>query len=229
MTSTALVPKGNVSLEEPNPPPFVWDALPYIDVVNEPYEQYALSLIEGEMKAMNHPSSGYSRPRLPPIPEPKLRTEMLHMAYQNFAEGTGKGKPSSTMDQEPVSLTEPSEDTVEAWSLAVQRARIAYEKERIRSLQLEVERDETVPSAASGRWKRYHAQVLEPQLTALQQEQEQEQLQVAMINQERQQSQRDEYQPAMYRWHGQYQDLLQKQFLLKQAIANLEVEINGGT
>jgi Breast carcinoma amplified sequence 2 (BCAS2) len=224
MTTTALVPKGNGSLEEHKAQPFVWDALPYIDAVNEPYEQYALSLIEGEMKTMHHQSSGYTRPRLPPIPEPKLRTETLRTAYQSCVDGQGHADRIS-IEEDPV--TEPTEDTVEAWSAALQKARRAYEKERIRSRQLEVAKDETAASAASGRWKRYHTQVLEPQWTAVQQEQEQEQLQVAMINQERQQRQRDEYQPALYRWQGQYQELLQKQFVLKQAIANLEQELTG--
>jgi hypothetical protein len=206
---------------EPTSQPFnhgVWDALPYIDPVNEPYEQYALSIIEQEMRQMNNSS----RQRVELIPELVLRTETLRTAYQKYAQGT-----VAAAILEPASLPEPpaEESDTDAWREAVQRAKISYEAERIRSMQLEIEKEEGSDTSAAGLWKRYHQKVLEPQLAVLQKVHEEEQWNVAKINQERQQRQRDEYQPALYRLHTQYQELLQKQWTLKQAIANLKREL----
>lgn len=199
----------------------VWNALPYIDVVNEAYEQYALSLMEKEMKEMKQSDRIQ---KVKPIPDLVLRTETLRRAYQTCVERGGDAKERTSV--EPASILQPpQDDSIEAWREAVQRARIAYEMERIRSVQLDVEKEDG-SFAAAELWKRYHQHVLEPQLAVLQKIQEQERWNVAQINQERQQSQRDEYQPALYRLELQHQELLQKQFTLKQAIANLEQELS---
>jgi hypothetical protein len=120
-----------------------------------------LSIIEQEMRQMNNSS----RQRVELIPELVLRTETLRTAYQKYAQGT-----VAAAILEPASLPEPpaEESDTDAWREAVQRAKISYEAERIRSMQLEIEKEEGSDTSAAGLWKRYHQKVLEPQLAVLQ-------------------------------------------------------------
>jgi pre-mRNA-splicing factor SPF27 len=218
--------------------PIVFDALPYIDIVNEEYEQYALSLIEQEMKQLRNTNP--DNQRLKPIPKLKLRTDTLQTSYQRcLTEKTKNQDRDHDMkdDQYSVAASPPpppplTEDNIAAWREAVKQSRIAYEKERMRSIQVETDKDDangglsSKVTSAAGLWKRYNSQVLEPQLASLQQLQQQEQLDVATINFRRQQSQQEQYQKSLHTLNVQYHELLQKQFTLKRAIADLENEIS---
>jgi hypothetical protein len=215
--------------------PIVLDALPYIDIVNEEYEQYALSLIEQEMKQLHNTNP--DNHRLKPIPKLKLRTDTLRTSYQRCMTETTKNQDRDhDMKDDQYSAAAspppPTEDDIAAWREAVKRSRIAYEKERMRTIQVETDKDDangglsSKVTSAAGLWKRYNSQVLEPQLASLQQLQQQEQLEVATINFRRQQSQQEQYQKSLLTLNVQYHELLQKQFTLKRAIADLENEIS---
>jgi pre-mRNA-splicing factor SPF27 len=213
--------------------PIVLDALPYIDIVNEEYEQYALSLIEQEMKQIHNANP--DNQRLKPIPKLKLRSDTLRTSYQLcLTEKTKNQDRDHDMkdDHDSVAVPPPTEDNIDAWREAVKQSRIAYEKERLRSIQVETDKDDangglsSKITSAAGLWKRYNSQVLEPHLASLQQLQQQEQLEVATINFRRQQSQQEQYQKSLHTLNVQYHELLQKQFTLKRAIADLENEIS---
>ena len=102
---------------------------------------------------------------------------------------------------------------INEWKITIQKARIAYEKERIRSMELEVDQD-----TLSDVWKQYHAQLLEPQLLQYQQLLQDQEYKVTKINYERHEHQTKEYQPTLAKLQYQYHDVLQKIVTLQNAI-----------
>jgi pre-mRNA-splicing factor SPF27 len=208
----------------------VLDALPYIDPVNEDYEQYALALIEEEMKA--HPATT-SVKKAPPV---YFRTELMKQEYQELyssasgdnaaddADGQGpKRRPEQRQRAaviEPVSPPAAGQDP-EAWKQAVQTARIAYEAERIRSDLLELEKDGLGSSVQM--WKVYN-EILSQSQGVLQQALSTQRQSVEDINLGRQQDQQQSGRKLEV-LTTQYHELVHKLFQLKQAVAEMEQDV----
>jgi pre-mRNA-splicing factor SPF27 len=211
----------------------VLDALPYVDPVNEDYEQYALALIEEEMKAH---AATTSVKKAPPV---HFRTELMKQEYQELstsasdniagdnADGADGQGPKRRPEQrqraavvEPVSPPAAGQDP-EAWKQAVQTARIAYEAERIRSDLLELEKDGLGSSAQM--WKVYN-ELLSQSQAVLQQALSTQRQSVEDINLSRQQDQQ-QCGRKLEVLTTQYHELVHKLFQLKQAVAEMEQDV----
>jgi pre-mRNA-splicing factor SPF27 len=209
----------------------VFDALPYIDPVNEDYEQYALALIEEEMKA--HPATT-SVKKAPPV---HFRTELMKQEYQElYSSASASGDNADNADgQGPKRRPEPRQRAAvvapvsppaagqdpEAWKQAVQTARIAYEAERIRSDLLELEKDGLGSSAQM--WKVYN-ELLSQSQGVLQQALSTQRQSVEDINLSRQQDQQQSGRKLEV-LTTQYHELVHKLFQLKQAVAEMEQDV----
>lgn len=185
----------------------LFDALPYVDELNEQYEQYALSLIEEEMNRM-------ATPRGDRVPKLNCRTQIMQTEWEKRTAGETE---SFTM---PSVKRPSSKDSLDEWKEAVKRARTTYEAERIRSINLEVDRD----TMAGKKWKNHNEKLgrlvqAQKDMFAAQQRKVQE------INQRRQQSQMKTGQHLKV-LETQYQELVAKQQTLKSAIAQLENELS---
>ncbi|GAX13334.1 pre-mRNA-splicing factor SPF27 [Fistulifera solaris] len=183
------------------------DSLPYVDELNQQYEQYALSLIEEEMQRM-------AAPRGEHVPKLTCRTPMMQKEWEKRVAG-------KTETFIAPSVKRPSSKaSLEEWKEAVKRARIAYEAERIRSICLEVDKD----PMAGNKWK-LHNEKLGKLVQAQKDILAEQQKKVQDINQRRQQSQTKSGQQLKV-LEIQYQELVAKQQNLKSAIAQLESELS---
>jgi hypothetical protein len=198
----------------------VLDALPYIDPVHEEYEQYALALIEEEMKA--HPATT-SVKAVPPV---NFRSELMKQEYQELsasatdADGQER-RPEQRQRAAVVEPVSPSGQDPEAWKQAVRRARIAYEAERIRSDLLELEKDGLGSSAQM--WKVYN-ELLSQSQGVLEQALSTQRQSVEDINLSRQQDQQQSGRQLDV-LTTQYHELVHKLFQLKQAVAEMEQDV----
>ena len=185
------------------------DSLPYVDVPNEDYEQYALALIEAEMKVM----APRSLPELAPI---KFRTPAMEQEYQRYVVSGGQPDPIEVPTSTP---TAPSDGTLDNWSDAVHKARIEYESERLRGINLEVKKD----AGAALLWKGFNGNLdhdMQSMLSLLQQQKER----VEQINLQRSQDQEKAGQQLSI-LINQYQEALQRRFQLHHATLVLEQEV----
>jgi DNA repair exonuclease SbcCD ATPase subunit len=199
------------SLEPQNAPTAFLDALPYIDPANEEYDAMALALVEEEMRNVK----GRPAEDLHPI---KFATPMFEQEYERRSQREG---PLPAMPFGESHKRNNNELTdIEDLREAVKRARVAYEKERLREFQLNVEKNES-----SILWK---AQVehLNQQLAVSQQRLELQRRTVEQINALRQQEQ-EGYGKVLDRGTRQFQELVSKRRQLQDAIAQLEEELNG--
>ena len=206
---------------------FVVDSLPYIDDYDENYDQYAASLIEEEMKTM--------KPRSNPkfqssfqlrFPTPLLKHEYQQVARRRSSDGITEGKPEKrpkySLKLVPPLSSSSSDggDDVEAWEQAVRRARIELEKERIRGMMLEIEKE----GITADQWKDYN-DVLEQSLQyGIEPVLEKQRQQVDNVNLNRQEHQ-DKVGNQLEVLGSQYQQLVEKVYQLKRAVATLEAEI----
>lgn len=183
------------------------DSLPYIDATHEDYEEYAMHLIEEEMKKI--------RPRtFEAVPEVRFRSPFMEDEYKRVIAKEPAPKIQSIIPQLP------TENTVEAWEEAVKQAKIAYETERIRSILLDICKD---GSLSSEQWKQMN-QHLEQMKSDIEKSAHEQKTRVDTINLQRQASQEkvgQELKVLMI----QYETLLEKNHQLKQAIAELKDEI----
>jgi hypothetical protein len=183
------------------------DSLPYVDELNEQYEQYALSLIEEEMKRMATPRGDW-------VPKLTFRTTMMQKEWKKRVAG-------ETESFIAPSVKRPSSGaSLEEWKETVKRARTAYEAERIRSICLEVDKDQM----AGIKWKLHNEKLgklvqAQKVIFAVQQKKVQD------INQRRQQSQTKSGQQLKV-LEIQYQELVAKQQNLKSSIAQLVTELS---
>lgn len=229
-TVHASTPETNIE----GTPLVIFDSLPYIDTVNEDYEQYAVALIEDEMKSETHHQhiAAYKRRKISEIENApvKFRTGAMQEAYERVTSQLNKSPPHPHQD---AGLPQPPPDDcldVQVWKEAVVQARLSFETERIRSVQLEVDKDDTVgssgaSSSAADVWKRYNSTGLEPMQTAMQEKLLQQKRHIESINFLRQQDQCDRIGPKLQVQISQYQELLHKQFQLRGAIVNLKEEL----
>lgn len=194
------------------------DALPYVDVVHEEYEQYALALIEEEMKQIDPQSS--SAAKLASNEPVNFRSSaIMETAYQKHMNSGQNGDEdipfvSNYMD----CFTSPPNETekdVSVWQEAVNKARIAYETERLRALTLQVEKEESTEN-----YKDYLEMQTAMQSILQQQVLEPAKQNVERLNYERQQHQQEHVQPQLERLSAQYQELLSKHHQLSNAIRN---------
>jgi hypothetical protein len=198
----------------------VLDALPYIDPVHEEYEQYALALIEEEMKA--HPATT-SVKSVPPV---NFRSELMKQEYQELsasatdADGQER-RPEQRQRAAVVEPVSPPGQDPEAWKQAVQTARIAYEAERIRSDLLELEKDGL--GSSSQMWKVYN-ELLSQSQGVLQQALSTQRQSVEDINLSRQQDQQQSGRQLEV-LTTQYHELVHKLFQLKQAVSEMEQDV----
>ena len=125
-------------------PVVLLDSLPYVETVHEDYEEYALALIEEEMKA----SVRQSLKKMPPL---NFRTSMMQKEYESLivkdggVEGTliSVQRPKEQLlSFQPKKIVKPT--TIEEWndSNAIEQAKSQFESERIRSQVIEVEKEE---------------------------------------------------------------------------------------
>jgi len=197
----------------------VLDSLPYIDPVNEDYEQYALALIEAEM----HQTPAPRHPLLKERPL-NVHSEVLKDAITRMGqEEGGAAATSSTTSAALISkrtATAPTNDSVQAWEEAFREARIAYESERLRALQLEVDKEES-----SQLWKNFNQTVLQPRHDEMQQQLTAQRQAVEEINHARQKEQTEVYGRQLQVFTTQYSELIVQQRQLKEAVAQLEAEV----
>ena len=209
------MPTDNTS-EDDTKPVVVLDSLPYVDPVPpEDYEQYALALIEDEMKRQKPPSSAVVK-ELAPL---NFRTPLFQSEYEKVSQGKPLEPLVLPSSPPPVDVSDCNDK--DSLMEAVQQARIEYEKERIRAVTLQIEKETGV-----SQWKQWNDQVLNPLLQQNQAVLERQKLSVEQINARRQEQQQG-IGKRLQVLETQYHDLVQKQFQLRQAIAGLEQELQG--
>jgi hypothetical protein len=224
----------------------ILDSLPYLDGEQPDYLNFARTLIDQELKQPqpNRPSgvaskkrqklSGYAAGAQKPV---HYRTAAVREAFERVSSST---HPTASFEAHTMDKTidPPSESCkdVEEWVLAVRRARIAFEYERIRAAHLAVDKGETAPnttaradsvelSSSAEVWKRYNSSLLEPTVAALAHQLEQQRQAVEAINYTRQEHQQQQVGPRLQRQMVVYHELVQKQGQLKSAIAALRLEL----
>ena len=203
------------------------DSLPYVETVHEDYEEYALALIEEEMKVIA------PRPmrKIPPL---NFRTPMMRTEYESLVvngkleDGVDAQKSFvQTRPKEQFQLFQPKKvmkpstmqgrkDDENTILDAISQMKSRYEAERIRALLLDVDKEEGVSI-----WKAYNAKLDELAgfwNTLLKQEIET----VEEINFRRQQSQTQQVGPEITRLNQKYQEALYRRNQLEHAIEGLK-------
>jgi Breast carcinoma amplified sequence 2 (BCAS2) len=228
-TTTPATATDGTRKENGDPPVVVLDSLPYVEAVHEDYEEYALALIEEEMKATE------PRPlerRMHPL---KFRTPMMRAEYGNNVKlvtpppaGGDDGNPPPTDEQtlvaviqrtecvslQPAKIARPA--TIAEWrDHAIPEIKTRFEAERIRGLVLEVEREDGV-----GSW-RDHVAALEDLKALWTRKWRQHADAVEEINFQRQQNQEQHFGPELERLNQQYQQALYARNQLKHGIEGL--------
>ena len=208
------------------------DSLPYVETVHEDYEEYALALIEEEMKAI------VSRPMKKNIPM-NFRTPTMKTEYNTLVvmEGNAEGGDapalvfrdrSKEQSQEfqhakivkPTTTEEWTKTAVDGGGDALSQIKARFEAERIRSLVLEVEKEEGVAN-----WKEYNARLddlgvfwtksLKQQMDAVEE-----------INFRRQQAQTQQVGPEINRLNEEYEQALYRRNQLEYTIEGIKRETN---
>lgn len=186
------------------------DSLPYVDATNEDYEQYALALIEAEMKGINPPAEGEIKPI-------RFRTAVMEHEYKRVEAGDGQVEPTKLS---LARASAPSEEkSVERWRAAVQQARLDYEAERLRSTTLEVKKD----PGASLLWKAVNGNLDRDMQSTNEALKEQREI-VEHINLHRSEDQQKAGKQIQI-LTTQYQNALHRRFSLYQATEALAKEI----
>ncbi len=188
----------------------VLDSLPYVEAVHEDYEEYALSLIEEEMKQFPPRS-------LKKIDAIRFRTPMMKAEYlERIADG--EFKPREERSYQPLKIARPS--TLDEWrEVALPQAKARFEAERIRGLILDAEKEEAVEN-----WKAYNAQILENLRAQWSQALAEQKEAVEEINFQRQQAQQQQYWPEIDQLNTDYQQMLYRRNQLEHAVEGLRRE-----
>jgi len=194
------------------------DSLPYVETVHEDYEEYALALIEEEMKAI----APRSLKKIPPL---NFRTPIMHKEYDllvNKENGETLIPVLQPKEQllsfQPRKIVKPT--TIEEWndSSAIGQARSRFEEERIRSVILESEKEEGVAN-----WKDHIAGL--DDLVAFWMKSLQKQTGIVEeINYQRQQAQERQSGPELDRLNQDYQQSLYRRNQLEYEIEKLRRE-----
>ncbi|MGK3752062.1 MAG: hypothetical protein ACI8RD_004366 [Bacillariaceae sp.] len=196
------------------------DSLPYVETVHEDYEEYALALIEEEMKA----SVPRSLKKMPPL---HFRTSMMQKEYESLVVKDGQGTLISVqrpkeqlLSFQPKKIAKPT--TIEEWndSNTIEQAKSQFESERIRSQVIEVEKEEGVAN-----WKDHITSLDELVSFWTKSLQKQAEI-VEEINFQRQQSQEKQTGPELERLNQDYQQALYRRNQLEHTIEGLRRESN---
>jgi hypothetical protein len=192
---------------DPGQSEMVLDSLPYVEAVHEDYEEYALALIEEEMKEFQPRS-------MKKMPAIKFRTPIMETEYiTRMVDNEFVPRPERSY--QPLKIARPT--NLDEWkTIAIPQAKSRLEAERIRTSVLEAEKEEGVLN-----WKAYNTQSLE-QLknhysTALQKQREA----VEEINYQRQQTQQQQLGPQLDQLNLEYQQALYRRNQLEHAIEGL--------
>jgi hypothetical protein len=187
---------------------YILDSLPYVDAVHEDYEEYALALIEEEMKQFEP----RSLPRkMPPL---NFRSPLMQQEYETLVQG------DEYVPREPHFGLQPLKPAdIKDYETDLPQAKARLEAERIRSVIVEVEKED----AAVG-WKEHVQDLtsLHNQWSQLLQKQRE---QVEEINYQRQQAQQQQLGPQLQELELQYQQALYKRNQLQHAIIGLQREL----
>lgn len=198
------------------------DSLPYVETVHEDYEEYALALIEEEMKAI----APRSMKKMAPL---NFRTPTMQKEYETLVNTDGETavavpRPKQQLHAfQPKKIVKPT--TIEEWkddisgsSTAISQIKSQFEAERIRGLVLEVEKEEGVAN-----WKDYNAGLDE--LAAFWTKSLKQQAEaVEEINFRRQQAQTQQVGPEIDRLNQEYQQALYRRNQLEHAIEGFRRE-----
>mmetsp|Transcript_4026 Transcript_4026/g.9136 ORF Transcript_4026/g.9136 Transcript_4026/m.9136 type:complete len:245 (-) Transcript_4026:51-785(-) len=201
------------------------DSLPYAETVHEDYEEYALALIEEEMKAI----APRSMNKIAPI---NFRTQTMQTEYETLVvqrNADDSDTPESFVRSRPKEqlnffqhkkISKPK--TIEEWkdkskngSNALSEIKSRYEAERIRGLVLEAEREEGVAI-----WKDYNKS-LDESAAFWTKSLKCEVDKVEEINFRRQQAQTQQVGPEIDRLNQQYEQALYRRNELTHAIEGL--------
>jgi hypothetical protein len=220
----------------------VLDSLPYIDEFPEEYESYALHLIEEEIKSMGEPttSPSYVPPSGISLSEPPrlLNGPLSRMEYNRLVKREGQPRPtsesfgwathkqpkrsSSTSSLIQQALPQPPAQPLwndeHAWKKSLQTAKIEFEKQRLRQLNLELQQ-----YYEPDQWRLYISQ-LSKQEETMNRIAEQQQLLVDAINLERKDKQQGSA-DKLTRLSHQFNELVERNHVLNIATVELEHEI----
>eukprot|EP00977_Amphora_coffeiformis_P008663 scaffold1965_cov145-Amphora_coffeaeformis.AAC.1 len=189
------------------------DSLPYIDVSEEKYNDIGTRMVEEEMKRM--------RPRkVEPLSEMKFRSPLMEGEIKRLA----ADRDSGFMKKKDPPLKAPTENKIELWEEAVRQAKIAYEKERIRNMLLDISKE---GSTATEQWKTMNAH-LESLQADVEKSLQDQQAQVNAINLQRETDQRAKGQ-ELHVLSTHYANLIEKTYQLKRAVAELKEELKVGS
>jgi hypothetical protein len=189
-------------------PSYILDSLPYVDAVHEDYEEYALALIEEEMKQFEPRSLPRRMPSL------NFRSPLMQQEYETLVQG------DEYVPREPHFGLQPLKPAdIKDYEMDLPQAKARLEAERIRSVIVEVEKED----AAAG-WKEHVQDLtsLHNQWSQLLQKQRE---QVEEINYQRQQAQQQQLGPQLQELEVQYQQALYKRNQLQHAIIGLQREL----
>jgi hypothetical protein len=216
----------------------VFDCLPYVESIHEDYEEYALALIEDEMKAIEP----LPLKKVPPI---RFRTELMRVEYSNvkmieqhqhrtsendpnnnvegvMEDGTllvatiqREGNLNHTISFHPSKIARPT--TLDEWSShAIPEIKKRFEAERIRAIVLDAEKEDGVDSwkvhnSALDDLKSLWIRLLKDRSDAVEE-----------INFQRQQRQQEYFGPELDRLNQQYQEALYRRNQVEHAIEALK-------
>lgn len=188
----------------------ILDSLPYVEAVHEDYEEYALSLIEEEMKQLQP----RALKKLPPI---NFRTPLMKAEYTERVVD-GEFKPREERSYQPLKIVRPT--TLDEWrNVALPQAKARLEAERIRGLLLDAEKEEAVEN-----WKAYNSQMLEGLRAQWANALVGRNDAVEEVNFQRQQAQQQQYWPEIVQLTTDYQQMLYRRNQLEHAIEGLRRE-----
>jgi len=182
----------------------VWDSLPYFESTHEDYEEYALALIEDEMKLVKPP-------KIPDAPPIRFRSSVMQKECELLIVGS-KFEPR---EQLPPHKRQGRPRTEEDGVSSVQEAKCLYEAERIRSQLLDAEKNEAVES-----WKSFNESLslYQTELSRVVKKQFED---VEEINYERQKAQQQQLGPQIETLSMEYQRTLYRRNQFKHSISSL--------
>jgi hypothetical protein len=209
----------------------VFDSLPYVESVHEDCKQYAMALIEDEIKKKTTTVESQLSPHphlLPLLQELPLRNAHLEKEYNDRILRSSHPTTTTTEQSDSLPIIPPDENsdnnpnttttssTVTEWQDAVRKAKLAYEKERLRSFYLDLQDHSE---------KLYNETILDPQHVAYRRRIETQTQTIHQINAQRKAQQTEMGHQLSVVLQTQYHELIEKHRALKLAICPLEREL----
>eukprot|EP00980_Cylindrotheca_fusiformis_P028037 scaffold22577_cov122-Cylindrotheca_fusiformis.AAC.16 len=180
----------------------ILDSLPYVDSTHEDYEDYALALIEEEMKLLPTQLGD----RVAPV---RFRSVLMRQEYNSLIV-ENEFRARQALSFQPEKIARPGTD--EEWIVGLKNIKSRHESERIRGMILEASKEEAVSI-----WKAYNTGLQCHKVfweSAFQKEKET----VEEINYQRQQTQQHQLGPQLGSLEADYQQALYRRNQLAYAI-----------